>query len=336
VNVAFEPARVEYTQAYDNSLFFSPRFQEYARSLAESLIRRYSLHNRDIVDVGCGKGDFLLLLCELGKNRGVGFDPAHVEEEKHRAARNQVKFIQDYYSERYAHYPADLIICSQVLEHVYDPKVFLTMIRRVIGSRLGTHVFFEVPNSLNIFPGLDPWAIIYEHCSYFTPISLARSFSSAGFCVCELTEEFDGLSLAVYAQPNGEKTPAYDPETSVEIDRIAREIALFAAYHQRKVEAWTLKLEQIREKGQRAVIWGTGARGVTFLNVFKDLGIEYAVDINPRKQGLYTPRVGQQIVSPEFLKNYQPDVIIVMNPIYRKEIKQSTKTLGLNSKLMNA
>ena len=48
-------------------------------------------------------------------------------------------------------------------------------------------------------------------------------------------------------------------------------------------------------------MWGAGARGVTLLNMLNDSRIEYAVDINPRKQGKYVPGTGQQIVEPTFL-----------------------------------
>jgi hypothetical protein len=45
---------------------------------------------------------------------------------------------------------------------------------------------------------------------------------------------------------------------------------------------------------------------------------------------------GQQIVPPKFLRDYQPDIITVMNPIYRREIQQFTKKLGLATKSMYA
>jgi hypothetical protein len=79
----------------------------------------------------------------------------------------------------------------------------------------------------------------------------------------------------------------------------------------------------MKEGGRRTVVWGAGSKGVTFLNTFRDSGVDYAVDINTRKQGMYVAGTGQRIVPPEFLKDYQPDLITVMNPIYRKEIKQS-------------
>jgi 2-polyprenyl-3-methyl-5-hydroxy-6-metoxy-1,4-benzoquinol methylase len=137
-NLEFEQALVEYTEAYENSLHFSPRFQDYSGSLAKQLIERYSLYNKSIIEIGCGKGEFLTMLCELGNNRGVGFDPSYDGEEKHRPSKNQIRFVRDLYSERYANHPADLIVSRHMLEHVYDPKGFLTMLRRTIGNRLDT------------------------------------------------------------------------------------------------------------------------------------------------------------------------------------------------------
>lgn len=331
-NIAFELTLLEYTQSYENSLFFSPRFQDYARSQAARLVERYDLHNKDIIEIGCGTGDFLLLLCELGNNHGVGFDPTYVEQEKHRKARDRVKFIQDFYSERYSKYQADFIICRHVLEHIPNPKGFLNTIRRAIGNRLNTYVFFEVPNALNIFQNLFVWDIIYEHCSYFTPISLWKIFSSCGFHIYELTEEYEEQFLCIEALPGNQGISLFDYEQHEEVNRIARHISSFDAKYRSLIEVCRHKLEQIKEKGQRVVVWGSGSKGVSFLNTLKDFQIEYAVDINPRKQSMYIPVTGQRIMPPEFLRDYQPDVIIVMNPIYKNEIQELTNKLGLTTK----
>jgi hypothetical protein len=91
----------------------------------------------------------------------------------------------------------------------------------------------------------------------------------------------------------------------------------------------------MRQKGQRAVLWGGGSKGVTFLTT---LGvqdeIEYVVDINPYKHGTYMAGGGQEIVAPDFLRAYNPDLVIIMNPIYREEIRQDISRMGLNPKLL--
>jgi len=45
-NYAFSPDLMTYTQAYENSLHFSPRFERYAEELATRLIERYNLHGK--------------------------------------------------------------------------------------------------------------------------------------------------------------------------------------------------------------------------------------------------------------------------------------------------
>jgi SAM-dependent methyltransferase len=337
VNLAFDPDRVEYTSRYENSLYFSPRFQDYTRSLAKRLIERCKLYDKQVISIGCGKGEFLLMLCELGNNSGVGFDPSYIEQNQHYKVKDRVKFVQDFYSERYKDYQGDLIECSQTLEHIQNPKSFLSMLRNIIGDRLSTYVFFEVPNALQIFRRLFVWDIIYEHCSYFTPFSLSLAFSSSGFRICELGEDFGGQYLCILALPDTQGARSYNYERKTEVNQIANDITTFATKYQNHIQMFAHKLEQIEDKGQHAVIWGAGSKGVTFLNVFKHhTRIEFAVDINPRKQGMFIPGTGQQIMPPEFLKDYQPDVIIVMNPIYKHEIRQFTKKLGLTTKLIDA
>ena len=62
--------------------------------------------------------------------------------------------------------------------------------------------------------------------------------------------------------------------------------------------------------------------------------IEYVVDINPHRQGSYMAGTGQKIVSPEFLKDYRPDIVIVMNPIYSEEITKQLKSMRLEPEIL--
>jgi hypothetical protein len=80
-------------------------------------------------------------------------------------------------------------------------------------------------------------------------------------------------------------------------------------------------------------VWGS--KGVAFLatlNIQDE--IEYAVDINPYKQGTYIAGTGQEIVAPKFLRGYRPDVVIVMNPIYCNEIQQDLDRMGVTAELV--
>jgi C-methyltransferase C-terminal domain/Methyltransferase domain len=334
VNVAFDPAKLDYNIDYENSLHYSPRFQEYAQSLANDLVERHRLDGKTIIEVGCGKGDFLVSLCALGNNRGIGFDPTYVPRPEHQPIADRVTFIQDYYSERYQNYQADLIVCRHTLEHIPNPAELLKPLRRAIGDRLETAVFFEVPNGLDTFRRLAIWDIIYEHCCYYIPSSLVQAFASHGFQVQQVYETYEGQFLCLEALPISEEQANIEvPEK--EIETLRSDLDSFTLRFQAKIADWEQNLSQIAAKGQRAVVWGAGSKGVTFLNILKNQSvIEYIVDLNPRKQGKYLPGTGQKIVPSEFLRQYQPDVVIVMNPIYRDEIGQMLADMGCKSDLI--
>ena len=40
------------------------------------------------------------------------------------------------------------------------------------------------------------------------------------------------------------------------------------------------------------------------------------VDINPQRHGKYIIGSGQEVVAPEFLKEYKPDLVVAMNNAY--------------------
>ncbi|NEP13493.1 MAG: class I SAM-dependent methyltransferase [Symploca sp. SIO2C1] len=329
-NVAFDPAKLGYSQDYENSLHYSPRFQEYAQSLATGLVERHNLYDKDIIEIGCGKGDFLISLCELGNNRGIGFDPSYVPRSEHSPMENQVQFIQDFYSDRYQDYQADWIACRHTLEHVPNPADLLNPLRQAIGDRVSTGIFFEVPNALDTFRNLAVWDIIYEHCCYFASTSLTQAFTSCGFEVSNMKEEFGGQFLCIEAIPVNENVNRTHEQRD-QVEALSRDIAAFTTKFNAKVETWKQKLVQISQTGQKVVVWGAGSKGVTFLNILKlqDL-IEYAVDLNPRKQGMYVAGTGQKIVPPEFMRDYQPDVVIVVNPLYEQEIRHLLAGWDLN------
>ena len=85
------------------------------------------------------------------------------------------------------------------------------------------------------------------------------------------------------------------------------------------------------------VVWSAGARGVNFLNIADtENSIEYVVDINPNKHGLHASGTAQKVVEPEFLVQYKPDIVIVMNPNYLTEITNSLHDLGLHPEVKRA
>ncbi len=331
-NPDFDLSLMDYSQAYENSLHFSPRFQQYAEDLARDLVARHDLRGKHIIEIGSGKGDFLEMLCELGDNHGIGFDPSYVPGETARGATKQIEFVQDFYSERYTDRQADFICCRHTLEHIPDPVAFMQMVRRTVGQQK-TAIFFEVPNGLYTLQDMAIWDIIYEHCSYFTQYSLAYLLESCGFEVTDVRTTFGGQYLCVEAQPKDDFAIVSAKEWN-QPSEVAGDVREFSGRYQAKTAQDQAMLRAIADDERRAVIWGSGSKGITFLNMLPEAEtIHYAVDINPRKQGMYITGTGQRIVAPEFLGDYTPDAVIVMNPLYTKEIRATLEGMGLNADL---
>ncbi|BCA79485.1 class I SAM-dependent methyltransferase [Desulfuromonas sp. AOP6] len=333
-NNRFEPDRLQYSQAYDNSLHFSPVYQEYAEATVLNLVERYGIRNKTVIEIGCGKGDFLMLLCRLGQNRGIGFDQSYEERTLPAEIHSQISFVKDFYGPDYASYQADLICSRYVLEHIPNPLGFLGMLRQIIADPGQTLLYCEVPNVGLILNQHSVWDIIYEHYAYFSLGSLARLFEQAGFQVIQGRESFSGQFASLEARV-GQGQPRWNFDHASEIAELASAVDSFENHFKSMVARWREVLQAAASNNQRVVLWGGGAKGVSFLNML-GVGseIDYVVDINPGKQGRYIAGTGQQIASPQFLKKYAPQTVIVLNPAYRGEIQAMLVDLGLTPEVL--
>ncbi|MFZ1027057.1 MAG: class I SAM-dependent methyltransferase [Limnoraphis robusta] len=333
-NVQFDSKWSAYAPNYEDQQSFSPTFNKFAFELADRLINKYDLHQKDVVEIGCSKGDFLISLCELGENRGVGIDPSVVPGRVNSEAADRVKFIQAYYSEEHAEYVGDFICCRHTLEHIKPTAEFINTVRRSIGDRHHIPVFFEIPDTIRVLKDLAFEDIYYEHCSYFTPGSLARLFRSCGFEITDLYREYGDQYLMIEAMPVETPSEHIHPFEET-LEQLKQNVKQFTATIHDKLNGWKDNLEQWQAEGKRVVVWGSGSKCVAFLTTLDTIDkIQYVVDINPHRHGKFIPGVGKQIMSPEFLKEYQPDKVIVMNAIYCDEIQQMLENMGVTTEVI--
>jgi hypothetical protein len=334
-NQYYDDCLVHYEIDYDNSQIFSPGFRRYVEELSDRLIATYDMHQKNIVEIGGGRGELLRIVCDRGINTGISFGPSYCPAPGDDVPVN-VQFVTDYYTARYAGVPADLIVCRHVLEHFWEPRGLIDTVRQAVGERKDLVVYFEVPNGEFILREQAFWEFIYQHPSYFTQSSLATLF--CGFQVRNIQETFGGQFLAIEASTLRQgAVPIGDSCYESKATTAALSRALDVAFSAR-VASWRDCLEQLKNKGQRVVAWGAGAKATTFLNFVDPSGsvILHVVDINPRKTGRFIPGCGQEIVQPNALRELRPDFIILMNEIYRDEIASDTAQLGLHPEFLVA
>ena len=328
-NTEYNPELVQYSPDCEESQGFSPTFNAFAKELAAELIEKYHLYNKKVVEIGCGKGEFLKLLCDIGQNQGVGFDPAYLPGRGEENFSDRVTFIKDYYSKRYSNYHGDMICCRMTLEHIHNPAELVNTVRLSIRDQKNTVVFFQVPDVVRIIRDSAFEDIYYEHCSYFSTGSLARLFRSSGFDILDLRKVYNEQYIMIENKLAVEETPGRMPLED-DLQLLEEQVTRFGNAYPIALQYWQEKLEKIRKAGKKAVIWGSGSKGVTFLTSLPNSDfIEYAVDINPYRQGTFMAGSGKAIVEPGFLKTYRPDVVIIMNAVYREEIQRDLSKMEL-------
>jgi SAM-dependent methyltransferase len=330
-NSAFDTSLDYFSQGYEDQQGFSPTFVKFITGVTERFIEKYDVRNKKVVEIGCGKGDFINLISRLGNNKGVGIDPAYVPGRGEQSP--DVQFIREPYSDSHGELQPDCITCRHTLEHIHDTSGFMGTIRASLEDAKPV-LFFEVPCVVRILEVQAFWDIFYEHCTYLSPGSMARLFRLNDFEVLDMYLEYDDQYLFIEAKPVDSRSDKIHPlEESIEELKAA--IRLFVERINSELAEWRDRLCRFKEEGKRVVVWGGGSKSVGFLTQFDDIGaIEHVVDINPHMQGNYIPGIGKQYVGPDFLEAYKPDVIIVMNSVYMDEIQKSLSDRGLHPEML--
>jgi SAM-dependent methyltransferase len=318
-NAAWDSGRTVYSDRYEETQGFSPTFNTFNRAIAEDLVSSYDIRGKTVLEIGCGKGEFLTLICKLGDNHGIGYDPSFVPARQR--SEQDVRFVREFFAEDTNEVAPDLLCCKMTLEHIEQTHRFLASVRSV-ANRKDSIIFFQVPDVDRILKEGAFWDVYYEHCSYFSAASLECLFTATGFAVRRIWTGYDDQYLMILASP-AEHEPDTAPVDADGVDAIMRSSGRFAAAAARSRTAWLDRLRNWAASGQRTVLWGSGSKAVAFLTT---LGvhdeIEHVVDINPYRVGKFLPSTGQRIVAPSFLREYRPDNVIIMNPVYRNEVEQ--------------
>lgn len=328
-NVAFDPSLAEYSERYEETQAFSKHFVAFARGLAASWVEKYDLIGKHVVEIGCGKGEFLVMMAEAGIGSGTGIDPGVNPARIDSPAADRITWIPGLFDDEYGPLNADAVVCRHTLEHIPDVRTFLTRVRSAIGNRHDTVLLFELPDALRVLEEAAFWDVYYEHCSYFSSGSLARLFEICGFEVLDLTLAYDDQYLIIEARP----TDRIESGAIADIARLRAGIDTFSRGYAAMVDSWNQRLAEVDASGGKSVIWGASSKGVSFLAVAGE-HVEAAVDINPHKHGTFMAGTGHPVIAPTELVDMSPELVVVMNPVYLSEIGSDLDRLGVDSKVI--
>ena len=301
-NLHFNASVMNYDKHYQNEQAYSSCFQKYLVSIS-SLLKSRDFEGKKVIEIGCGKGYFLEKLRENGFNI-TGFDPAYEGDNP--------AIVKDYFTKTEVPLHADLIILRHILEHIQTPVDFLHAVAEACGYK--GKIFIEVPDFNWIIRNKSFWDIFYEYCNYFTFESLGSLFKNP-----EQDSLFNGQYMYLLADLDG-----------LQMD--ARPTQLDCTHHGNIFQTQLEKYRIFVKDRQELLIWGAGAKGVTFVNLVDPDReyISFLVDINPQKQNKYIAKTAHKIIAPGVLSNLQGRDIVVMNDNYLGEIKKDLEKMDFN------
>ncbi len=312
-NLKFEPSLIVYDENYQNCQATSGVFQAHMRQVAEALTKLAPRGSR-LVEVGCGKGDFLKMIAEVGHFSATGFDATYEGSQPN---------IRKRYLTKADRIDAEIVVLRHVLEHVQRPHEFLQTLRQVFGE---AQIFIEVPDFEWIEKTESYFDITYEHVNYFTEQSLKKLF---GGRVSTLGRFFGDQYLYVVAKLSN-LTPSFGESYKKSSSWEILDFDLLFPSLASQVD----HISQLAD-GHRVFVWGAATKGCLFTFHWQRLansrvGIDSIVDINPVKWGKYAPGTSVRIESPQDLvsKVREDDLIVIANPNYQAEILAELEKYG--------
>ena len=330
-NAAFTTESMVYDETYGNALHGSPAYRSHSWQLARMLVKDHHWSHQRLLDIGCGQGYFLRLLCALGVNHGIGIDPATPESAWQQAGAmgGQIRLIQGEFDAANQDLPGDKVICQHLLEHLPQPQALIDQIGQATCRANGHELLIEVPNGLFTLRDNGIWDLIHEHVSYFTPRSLVGLLKRSGYTVRFCRESYGRQFITALAQHNGHAASGEDTRHEGK-GAIARLAHSFDQRFRTHLRQWNLAIREWSARGRRLVLWGAGSKGVSFVNLIDEPDrIIALVDQNPLKQGRFVPGTGHVIVSPEELADLGDCVILVMNVLYLREVEAALRRHGI-------
>ncbi|MDO8609285.1 MAG: class I SAM-dependent methyltransferase [bacterium] len=263
-------------------------------------VKKYSLAGKKIIEIGCGKGEYVSLMQQCSeKSYGIEDSKESVKQCKKNGLKVFSGFIQNN-TYKLNHAPFDAFFILNFLEHLPDPNAVLSGISHNLSNNAVGII--EVPNFDMILRKKLFSEFIIDHLFYFTKETLRSLLILNGFEIIECHEIFHNYILSVVVKKRNKLN------------------ILNFNKHQTKIKK-NIEIYLSQYNSKKVAIWGAGHQALTIISLI-DLTdkIRYVVDSAVFKQNKYTPATHIPIVSPVHLDSDPVDAIIVMAGGYSNEV----------------
>ena len=323
-----------------NYLYFSSystTWLKHAKDLANEIMKKFDCdQNTNVIEIASNDG-YLLQYFKDNNIPSLGIEPAANVAKT--AEEKGIKTINKFFGVDTANYlkesgnQADVLLAINVLPHVPDLHDFLKGIK-VILKLDGVFIIQFSTYMIPFLQTIEFDSIYHEHFSYFSLLSIQKILSTFGLEIFDVKElSIHGGSLRIYVKNVNSSKYMISQNVS---KLIKKEddcgLSIISEYGKFSNQVNDIKLKicdffiSAKHDGKKIVCYGAPAKANTLLN-FCGIGndfIEYTVDDNPHKQGLYLPGTHIPIKQPEIIRKTKPDYVIILPWNVKEEIMEKT------------
>lgn len=315
------------------------RHEEYARLL--TAMQEHHIHGRRIVEVGCGRGEFLRMWQNLAEDPegaaalardqerdplsgqpnaaplhlvGLEHKPSLVEE-ANAVADKKYRVYEGFATGdvRYPEGPFDAFVQFNFLEHQPDPCDML----RNIGRNLKPQALglITVPSFEYILRYNGYYELLRDHIANYTEFTLQKLLQDCGFELLSMDLVNRDTIEAIVRKA--------DPDELSELHYSGRliDVSALRDSYDRLSASVNAHIDHLSESRRTMAIWGASHQGFTLAATTKLGGrVEYIIDSASFKQGRFSPASHIPIVAPDYAVAHPVDEILIVAPGYTDEI----------------
>ena len=315
--------RILYQKDYFYVSGTSSKFVDHLRNYATDMTCRFALKPRAfVVDIGSNDGTCLRFFKEAGM-KVLGVDPA--TRIAQRATESGIETIDEFFSYELAvrlrarFGPADFITSHNACAHIDH----LGDVVRGVHHWLAEDGLFvlEVGYLLDVYQNTWFDTIYHEHLDYHTIAPFRQLFARFGMELIAVQRVSpQGGSIRIVAQRvNGtrkndgsvaalidceQRNDMHKPETYIKFGRRINEVG----------DRLRSLIKPLKARGKSIAGYGAATKSTTLLSHFK-LGrddLDFIIDDNPLKQGLFSPATHIPVLATEELYRRRPDYLLIL------------------------
>ena len=291
----------------------SKEMDEFRNIQFKSFINNYNLKNKRILEIGCARGENLLIMNNLGVlSSGIEFSNESVDFCK----KNGLDVKKNYFDKKNKIFDDlfDGFFILNFLEHL--PNIN-TVLRAILNNiRANAVGLIEVPNFDMIYKKKLFSEFISDHLFYFTKETLKNTLEFNGFEVIDCSSIWQNYIISVVVRKSKSSKIHYFNSNKNNLQFNLDSFVEHKSYIKNDIDLFLSKY-----KNKEVAIWGAGHQALAVISLFNlSEKIQYVIDSAKFKQNKFTSASHLPIFPPEKISEKPIEAIMIIAGSFSNEV----------------